>query len=69
MRWLLVLGLCGCATLNTAGMSESCKRLYDACLNTCPGASRDGRPVQGSLTQMEIAACTDRCNEQARRCQ
>lgn len=69
MRALLLLAvLGGCATLNTAGMSESCRRLYDACLNTCPGATRGGPPPTGDL-QIEVAACTNDCNERAKKCQ
>ena len=49
MRTVLVVLLSGCATINTAGMSESCKRLYDACLNTCPGAARGGPPPTSNL--------------------
>lgn len=65
----LVLG--ACATLNTAGMSEQCKRLYDACLNTCPTAQQPldhTRSSSGSSIQIEVAACTNDCNERARRC-
>ena len=68
MRTVLVVLLSGCATINTAGMSESCKRLYDACLNTCPGAARGGPPPTSNL-QIEVAACTNDCNERAKKCQ
>jgi hypothetical protein len=41
MRALLVLAagqmVCAsCATLDTAGMSEHCRNLYDICLSGCP---------------------------------
>jgi hypothetical protein len=68
-----VLLLCGCATLNTAGMSEHCKTLYNACLNGCPDAARPGNPnppptaVQTDINP-QIASCTDACNRQARLC-
>lgn len=67
---LLMLVAPGCATLNTAGMSESCRRLYDACLDGCPRANA---PPDGSLAQTawrtDVAACTDQCNQQAKHCQ
>lgn len=67
--WLLVFA--SCATLNTAGMSEHCKRLYDACLNTCPTALPPMNPTGTSNTniQIDVAACTSDCNDRARRCQ
>lgn len=68
MRAILLLLISGCATINTAGMSESCKRLYDACLNTCPGAVR-GVPPPTSDLQIDVAACTNDCNERAKKCQ
>ena len=70
---LLLLALARCATINTTGMSESCKRLYDACLNTCPGATpaaqthpafRSDKPS----SQIDVAACTSDCNERGRNC-
>lgn len=67
----LVLGLVllsGCATLNTSGMTESCRRLYDACLNGCPDA-RSPAPGQLQEWRMDVASCTDDCNKQARKCQ
>jgi hypothetical protein len=70
LAWLL-LALAGCATLNTAGMSEACKRLYDACLNTCPTALSPMNPTSTPNTnlQIDVAACTNDCNDRARRCQ
>lgn len=62
MKWLLLLALSGCAPLNTLGMSEHCRRLYDACLNGCP---RPPAGTQSSALQFEIAACTRACNERA----
>ena len=56
-----------CATLNTTGMSPACRDLYNACLNSCPQAPS---PQPGQLNQFhtETAACTDRCNTQAKAC-
>lgn len=70
---LLFLGLAGCATLNTMGMSESCKRLYDACLNTCPGATAAAQTHPAFRSdkaswQTDVAACTSDCNERGRNC-
>ena len=69
----LVLALSGCATLNTAGMSEHCKALYNACLNTCPGAQREGRQEPNirrlpNSAEVDTAQCVNRCNEQGRAC-
>ena len=65
--WLL----CSCATLNTAGMSESCKNAYNACLNACPDAPRQGEvgptPSPGNI-DIGVAACTATCNDQASKC-
>ncbi len=69
MRALLLLLISGCATINTAGMSESCKRLYDACLNTCPGAVPGVPPPPTTELQIDVAACTNDCNERAKKCQ
>lgn len=73
MRWFVVgavLG-CGCATLNTSGMSEHCKRMYDACLDAC-AKSQVPRPPPPSGNDMnwkiEVASCTDDCNRQAKSC-
>lgn len=68
----VMLVLSSCATLNTAGMSEPCRNLYNACLNTCPSASPQA-PPGGTITtqslQTDVAACTQGCNEKARACQ
>ena len=45
----VLLMLSSCATLNTAGMSESCRNLYNACLNTCPTANPRVPPSQSSM--------------------
>ncbi|MBX7097575.1 MAG: hypothetical protein K1X89_07680 [Myxococcaceae bacterium] len=69
----LLLAAPACATLNTAGMSEHCKALYNACLNACPGAQREGRQ-ESNVTrlpngaEMDTAQCVNRCNEQGRAC-
>lgn len=67
MKAMLLLVLSGCATINTAGLSGSCKRLYDACLNTCPGAAQ-GSPPRMSDLQTDVASCTADCNERAKHC-
>ncbi len=67
MRLLLLSLISSCAAINTAGLSESCRNQYDACLNACPGVAR-GSPAPTSITQMEIAGCTDECNRRARSC-
>jgi len=66
----LLLLVVSCATLNTAGMSEACKRSYDACLNTCPGAQQPGAPNTRMMSdlQIDVAACTNECNERAKTC-
>ncbi|MBL8937689.1 MAG: hypothetical protein JNM69_24210 [Archangium sp.] len=71
MRALLLVLLGGCATLDTSAMSESCRRLYDACLNTCPGAARGSlpaRPTTGPSFQIDVASCTSDCNDRAKQC-
>lgn len=73
MKWAAaVLLLSACATLNTAGMSEACKSAYNACLNGCPDAPRQGAltptPKPPSDLQIDVAACTNDCNERARKC-
>jgi hypothetical protein len=76
MRALALLGavvVSGCATLNTSGMSEPCKRLYDACLNSCERSKLppSSPPTSGGSPdwQMDVAKCTDDCNKQAKSCQ
>jgi hypothetical protein len=68
--WLLLL--CSCATISTSGMSDSCKNTYNACLNACPEAPRQGA-VNPNLPDNHridpgIAACTAECNERAKKC-
>jgi hypothetical protein len=66
----LALLFASCATLNTAGMSDSCRRLYDACLSACPGAAPGSPPITpGPNLQIEVAACTQACNDRAKQCQ
>lgn len=74
MRPILLLAvlLASCATLNTANMSESCRNLYNACLNTCPSSNPRTPPGQAITTQslqMDVASCTNACNDRARSCQ
>ncbi len=73
MRFALLLLLAGCATLNTAGMTEACKSSYNACLNSCPDAPRQGgldSPIARPPAdlQIDVASCTNACNERARNC-
>lgn len=69
-RVLVLLPLLGCAPLDRLRMSEPCQRLYDSCLNGCPKPPPMSDPAGGSDDfQIEIAACTHRCNEQAKACQ
>lgn len=67
----LALIFCSCATLNTAGMTDHCRRLYDACLNACPSApAPPPGPVINNTApaQVDVARCTNDCNERARSC-
>ncbi|MBS1150562.1 MAG: hypothetical protein H6Q89_2260 [Myxococcaceae bacterium] len=72
MRGLFLVLLCSCATVSTAGMSESCKKDYHACLNSCPEAPRQGavssNTVESRNFQTATAACTDACNQQSKKC-
>ena len=64
--------LTSCATLNTSGMSEPCRNLYNACLNLCPGASTRNPPGTNLNTQrlqIDVASCTNDCNGRAKQCQ
>lgn len=68
-KLLFLLALGSCATLNTWGMSERCKDLYNACLNGCPNpGARGNPPATGNDWQINVAECTDRCNKQAKSC-
>jgi hypothetical protein len=72
MRALLVLTAvllvsASCATLNTAGMSEPCRTLYNLCLNNCPSAAPPP-PGQDPSTQIEVASCVAGCNERSKAC-
>ncbi|MEW6432662.1 MAG: hypothetical protein AB1730_14255 [Myxococcota bacterium] len=75
MRWLAVGAVLGwgCATLNTSGMSEHCKRLYDACLDSCAKSRPPPLPTQSVGNnmnwQIDVASCTDGCNKRAKSCQ
>ena len=66
MRWLWLVMLGGCAPLNTLTMREPCQAVYNECLNGCQRTA----PKQTSPTdwQIDVAACTNRCNDQARAC-
>ncbi len=74
---LLTVVFCGCATLNTAGMSEPCRDVYNACLNRCPrpprveGSNLDGlskSPVGGPNLDIGTASCTQKCNDDQKSC-
>ena len=70
---VLLILLSSCATISTAGMSESCKNSYNSCLNACPEAPRQGAisptaPGPSGNIDPGIAACTARCNEQSTKC-
>jgi hypothetical protein len=68
-RLLVLLPLLGCAPLDRLRMSEPCRALYDSCLNGCPKPPRMNDPAGGARDfQIEQAACTNRCNEQAKAC-
>jgi hypothetical protein len=69
---LVVLGSASCATLNTAGMSETCRNLYNACLNACPNPSTRAPPGPTITTispQADVAGCVNDCNERAKKCE
>lgn len=72
---LAVSLLASCATLNTSGMSDSCRALYNACLNSCPSADVNRRVPPGGTAMpttqpmTDVAHCTNQCNEQARKCE
>jgi hypothetical protein len=76
---IISLALWGCAALNTATMSGSCRDAYNACLNVCPSGNSSGSNsgllnigpggVGLSPLQTELARCTERCNQQAKTCQ
>jgi hypothetical protein len=69
MRPLGLLLLVSCATLDTSGLTESCRRLHDACLSSCPGVAPGSPPLRpGPNTQSEVAACTQDCNDRAKAC-
>lgn len=67
---LLVGAGLACAPLRLTGKSEHCQRMYDACLNACPQPPRaDPIAPKYNDLQIDIAACTDRCNQDAKKCQ
>jgi hypothetical protein len=68
MRRSFVLLTLGCASLNTAGWPDHCRKKYDDCLNLCPNP---GTPAPGSMVkplQIEVASCTQACNERSKQC-
>ncbi|GMT99797.1 hypothetical protein KH5H1_39170 [Corallococcus caeni] len=69
--------LCGCATIDTSNLTPSCRSQYDACLNSCqrsspPPSRQPPDSVQGNAERLtpdtQTPACTDSCNQQAKRC-
>jgi hypothetical protein len=64
---LLVLLFTSCATIDTLGMSPTCRDLYNACLSACPQAPAP-QPGQLQTWHIDTAQCTDRCNSDAKRC-
>lgn len=56
----------GCAPLNPLTMREPCRTLYNECLNGC---QKTTPPRSGPTEwQIDLASCTNRCNDQARAC-
>lgn len=80
MRLAWLLSLASCATLNTSGMSDSCRTAYNICLNQCPSAqagarrpldNQNGPAARWDTTQplmVDVASCTNKCNEGAKLC-
>ncbi|MGE6757441.1 hypothetical protein ACQKGO_05450 [Corallococcus interemptor] len=76
--WMVALSLlCGCATIDTSNLTPSCRAQYDACLTSCANSAppRSRQPpdsVQGNAERLtpdtQTPACTDSCNQQAKRC-
>ena len=64
---LLLLASTGCAPLFLAGRSEQCRRNYDACLNGCPQPAQT-QPGHTADLQIDVASCTNQCNEKAQSC-
>lgn len=69
--------MCGCATLNTSGMSETCRNTYNACLDTCqapprasnrfPEGPASDKP-QNTEVDFDTPGCVSECNERAKNC-
>ena len=57
--------LAGCAVLNTAGMSPSCRDSYNLCLDGCPKPPS----IPTHDIDVETPACVEQCNQNARTCQ
>ena len=80
MKRALLLLLTSCATLNTDAMSASCRALYNRCLNRCPPAETSSRravenpngpPARWDTSQtlmVDVATCTQQCNDEAKLC-
>lgn len=80
MKRALLLLLTSCATLNTDAMSEGCRAVYNRCLNQCPSAqSSTRRPAENpngpqarfdsqQSLMVDVAACTQTCNDDAKLC-
>jgi hypothetical protein len=75
--FLLVLAL-GCAPLSASTMTERCRDIYDACLDGCrpppgppgvrPGETNTIAPPHDRDWQIDVASCTNSCNESAKTC-
>ena len=65
---LLALCLSACATVDSSRMSDTCRGLYNACLDTCPKAPA-AQPGQLNQLYIETAKCVERCNEQSKTCE
>jgi hypothetical protein len=74
---LLTLLSCACAPLSTLTMSDRCRDLYNACLNSCSGADGEARHLEGPASTSQTpnfslhtteASCTSHCSSNANSC-
>ncbi|WP_223644110.1 hypothetical protein [Corallococcus sp. EGB] len=77
LRSLALPLLASCATLDTSTLTPYCRDQYDACLDSCqrsapPRSRQPPDSVQGHAERLtpdtQTPACTDSCNQQAKRC-
>jgi hypothetical protein len=68
---------CACAPLNTLTMSDRCRDLYNACLDSCRGADGEAHHLERPPTTTEgggfslhtnEASCTSHCSSNANSC-